>query len=168
MKELSGHPWKLLKLADERACVAEKDAIAAEFESMPECCLPHGMARTLKAAKADVRSPHIKEFFYWVAFLLRLTVADVESRHARNLRTSGGKAGHGHVSFTTVATQYVAAEYSDLRRSAVKAWQDSQQADDGDDDAPMPLALATADEARPKARSRPHPIHWRSPGQAGH
>ena len=57
VKELSGHPWKLLKLADERACVAEKDAIAAEFESMPECCLPHGMARTLKAAKADVRSP---------------------------------------------------------------------------------------------------------------
>ena len=119
--EFSGWPWKLLKLADERTGIAEKDAIAKEFDSTPECCLPHGMTRTLKAANADVRCPRIREFLYWVAFLLRMTVADVETRHARNNNTSSAKAGAKNTSFTTIATAYVAAEYASLRRSSLKA-----------------------------------------------
>ena len=156
VKELSGYPWKLLRLADERATDADKEAIVAEFNATPECCLPHGMARTLKAAKANLLSPHIKEFLYWTAFMLRMTVADVETRHARNLRTSGSKAGSNNVNFSTVVTQYVAAEYSDLRRSAVKAWGEgnADQHEGGDDDAPMPLALAAAGSAEPAGRAR--------------
>ena len=77
-------------------------------------------ARSLRAAKVNVQSASCKEFFYWTAFMLRMTVADVETHHSRNLRTSG-LSKSGNVSFTTIATQYVATEQSDLRRSVARA-----------------------------------------------
>ena len=62
--ELTSWPWKLLRLADDRTADADRAAIIAEFNETEECCLPHGMARTLKAAKADLTSTSTTEFLY--------------------------------------------------------------------------------------------------------
>ena len=72
-----------------------------------------------------------------------MTVADVEVRHSRNLRTSQNR--HCNVSFESMATHYVSTEFADLKRSAVRAAAEAQEAGkagSGGVDEDLALALA--------------------------
>ena len=111
------YPWKLLGIADPRLETEAKGALIAEFEARAECCLPHGLARTMKASGLDLRDARTTQFLYWYAFMVRMTVADVEVRHARNNATSSA-AGMA-CDFSNIVAQYVVAEFSELRRAGV-------------------------------------------------
>lgn len=116
--ELNEFPWKLLMLGDCQAPHEAKACVAAEFKCAAPCCLPAGLARTLRQSGQDVQSPGSVSLLYWTGKLLRLTIADVEVRHARNA-TSAGRSGN--VDFSGIVAQYVLAEYSELRRAGVMA-----------------------------------------------
>ena len=84
-------PWKLLQLADPRATHLERTTIANELYELRMCCLPPGLARSIRlyapgpAALLDAKWTMI---LFSVAQLMNMSVAEVERRHSRN-RTFG-------------------------------------------------------------------------------
>lgn len=116
VREVVQYPWKLVLLADPRAAPAQREAVVEEFTTTNACCLPSGFSRTLRLAGADLTAHNTHRLLYWFAHMVRLTTADVEVRHARN-SVSAGKTGN--MDFSNVVSQYVIAEYSELRRASV-------------------------------------------------
>lgn len=114
--ELSQYPWTLLSLVDAPAPQRLKHSIIQDWESEEPCCLPEGLARRFKDANVDFMSSDTQIFRFWFAFMVQLTVADVEVRHARNQVAAGAT---GNVDFANIVASCIAAEYSELKRSAV-------------------------------------------------
>lgn len=116
--ELSQYPWRLVSIADPSAPPSMKSDIIQDFGSHNPCCLPKGVARSLREEGADLQGGETTSFLFWFAHMARLTTADVEVRHARN-STSAGKTGN--TAFSGIAAQYVVVEYAELRRASVMA-----------------------------------------------
>ena len=118
INELAQFPWRLALLADPMAPASMKAKVAKEFSSASACCLPEGLARRLKASGKDIQSESVLTFLFWWSSMVRLTVGDIEVRHARN-NTSGG--GAKNADFSTIVAHYILAEYAELTRAAVLA-----------------------------------------------
>ena len=113
--EFAQYPWKLFALADARQSAAAKASIQHDWAQRSACCLPEGFTRRLKDADIDIMDERFGHFMYWFAYLARLTVADIEVRHARNSSNAGG----GREDFSNVVAQYLAQEYASLMRAGV-------------------------------------------------
>ena len=114
--ELTGYPWKLLRLADHRVSAEVKASIRHDFASARECCLPAGFSRAMKKSGIDLQSENTLQFLYWYAHMINMTTADVEVRHARN-NTSAGTSGNND--FGNIASQYIITEFAHLKRCMV-------------------------------------------------
>ena len=116
--ELQQYPWKLLGLGDPRMEPMARQALINDFGATKACCLPRGLARSAQIAQVDLASDVARQFMYWFAFMTRMTVADVEVRHARNNHTSG--YGHAQaLDFSSIVAQYIIAEYATMRSSSI-------------------------------------------------
>lgn len=116
LHNLRQFPWRLVTLADDEATPEEKNQVKEAWSGTNECCLPQGMARNWMAAGVDLDCPNILRFLHWLAFMTRMTVADIEVRHARNNQTAGTS---GNLDFSQVVSEYIATEFSELVRSNV-------------------------------------------------
>lgn len=145
MLELHQFPWRLVSLADSRTTAAQKDLIRESWENVSECCLPEGMARRLKANGIDVESAEMLSFLRWFARMARLTVADVEVRHARNNVSAGAT---GNIDFANIVAQYILAEYSELVRASVLSSAPPQRAAQSSAPPPPSSDLATGSKKR--------------------
>lgn len=116
LHNLRQFPWRLVTLADDGATPEEKNQVKETWSGTNECCLPQGMARNWMAAGVDLDCPNILRFLHGLAFVTRMTVADIEVRHARNNQTAGTS---GNLDFSQVVAEYIATEFSELVRSTV-------------------------------------------------
>ena len=116
VRELLQYPWRLFILADRRQPFGVKEAVLREWVSKRGCCLPEGLARRLKQSATDVTCVSFRSFLYRLAWVMRLTIADVEVRHARN-RSSAGNSGN--TDFSNIAAMYLIHEYAALMRASV-------------------------------------------------
>ena len=98
MWELRQYPWRLMILGDKRQHAAAVDSLMCEWNALQPCCVPEGLARRFKLGNVQVQDQSTKALLYWIAYMHRLTVADVETRHARN---SHSASSSGHVDFIT-------------------------------------------------------------------
>ena len=86
-------PWRLYALADLRLSVDEHAQIVDEFWRTPNCCLPPGIARQIKAACSS-KEVFLQDLGRWRWLLLmsaltvKLTIASVERRHATHKQNS--------------------------------------------------------------------------------
>jgi len=89
------YPYKLAALADDRLSQLEKQDVANTFFSKAPCCIPWGMARTMRQSltvQALLSRPWAVMLLRWAA-LIFLAIGDLECRHARNRRlVKGGMA----------------------------------------------------------------------------
>ena len=118
VRELQQFPWVLATLADDKATAEQLDVIFDRWRQTSPCCHPDGMSRRLRQHDVDLRTPSMKWFLRWWAYMVRLTTADIEVRHPRNTVSAGSS---DMVDFSSVVAQYVNTEYSELSRCATFA-----------------------------------------------
>ena len=107
-------------LADDRADEVLRDEILVEWESQSACCLTPGIARMMKLVGViaeELLLPQWQTMLYWIAFALKLSVADIETRHPRNKNSC---APNGCSSWSTIVSNYVCAEHTALTRAQVQ------------------------------------------------
>ena len=88
-------PWPLLAVCDRRRSEPERASIISNFYKTPPCCKQVGFARDLQecVSQAEFESDIVNYewFFLMIAFLLRMSIASVERRHAvHRVQTRGG------------------------------------------------------------------------------
>ena len=118
VKRLSSFPWRLVTLADSRATMDTKEEVMRAWDATDACCLMPGMARRLKEMGlrgADFMEATWQTILYWIAFSLKLSIADIETRHPRNKVSCNT---NGKTSFSLVVSHYVCAEYTEMVRAA--------------------------------------------------
>jgi len=86
-KVYTSFPWRLAAVGDPRVSAAEAASIVEEFYRSPACCLQVSFCQRLRSAVS--RDSMLESFgcwrrvfWRWVA-QVRVTVADIECRHAR-------------------------------------------------------------------------------------
>ena len=80
-------PWPLVAAADPRTSSAERLSVIRRFLDKNHCCIPFGLARKLRDLdEAELAGSTWQAILLFMAWLVRASVASVETLHARSRR----------------------------------------------------------------------------------
>ena len=82
--------YEILGLGDRRRPREERMTLASRFKSKNDCCHPPGMPRELYLNKsvADLMSARNQLIFFFVSWLIAISLCVIEKLHARNRRSA--------------------------------------------------------------------------------
>ena len=110
-------PYRLFAVADTRLSQREKLNLADDFWATNACCMVWGMARSIRnMAAVDLLSPSWTRVFFRVSTVARLSVADIECRHARNKRAAASKA----MEFAQLGGLFIIAEIKKITTECIE------------------------------------------------
>ena len=99
-------PWRLFSLADPRVAESEHRSLVQEFKAVTPCCLPHGFGRELiKQSEEMLLGSFWRTFLFLAGWVLRSSVAPVETLHSRSRRRADHMMG-----WTTFVANFVSED----------------------------------------------------------
>lgn len=127
-------PWPIFRSVDPREPADVRISLVADFKGKSSCCIPYGLARDLhKLEASELGSTAMQGVLLFAAWLVKVSVAAVETLHARSRRVADP-----HMNWETFCSNFISEEAKANRIGYKHALEPEVAVDDVIADLPRP------------------------------